>query len=367
MSGTTLPLSPVTSTDHRGWLWITVITCTIVCPLLLLGRVIVRYRKYGLDDLAVVLSFVFVMAHSALLMGSLELGLGVLLAPDTQSTILKAAKLVFASRILLSLVLGASKLSALLLLRRLLPTHCVRTYVCNTGILLVVVWGVMAILTTNADCEPSGVLLEAKASGCQHLDTRISITMALSCATELGVVSLAAAFSNHMQVEQQQRKWVVVAFMLRMPNIALSIAYLISYLHFLSSGHSSISFIPVAILQQVLCCYSFFASVSTAFFPFTIPTTISSSPYSSNSSMKTLSRRRMSTPMSFFGDKIRGDREVFSHRARVFADVKGVQRRESERKIRQHRQREKGHVKSVGSQESLKGIVREETFEVQVV
>lgn len=77
----------------------------------------------------------------------------------------------------------------------------------------------------------------------------------------------------------------------------------------------------------------------------------------------------MSTPMSFFGDKIRGDREVFSHKARVFADVKGVARRESERKVRQqNRQRErvKGH-RSEESQESLKGIVREETFEVQVV
>lgn len=60
---------------------------------------------------------------------------------------------------------------------------------------------------------------------------------------------------------------------------------------------------------------------------------------------------------------------MFSHKARVFADVKGVARRESERKVRQqNRQRErvKGH-RSEESQESLKGIVREETFEVQVV
>jgi hypothetical protein len=58
MSESTQSLSPVTNTDHRGWLWITVITCTIICPILLLWRGIVRYRKYGLDDLAVVLSFV---------------------------------------------------------------------------------------------------------------------------------------------------------------------------------------------------------------------------------------------------------------------------------------------------------------------
>lgn len=70
-----------------------------------------RYRRYGLDDLAIVLSFVsllvapfirpqkligekqvFVMAHSALLMGSLELGFGVLLTPGTQAGILRAAK-----------------------------------------------------------------------------------------------------------------------------------------------------------------------------------------------------------------------------------------------------------------------------------
>lgn len=155
----------------------------------------------------------------------------------------------------------------------------------------------------------------------------------------------------------------------RSRNIGLSIAYLLTYCHFLSHGHSSISFIPVAILQQVLATYSFFSSSSSAFSPFTIPISFSSSPYSSDSPLKTLSRsklaRRMSTPMSFFGDKIRGDREVFSHKARVFADVKGVARRESERKVRR-KERVKGH-RSEESQESLKGIVREETFEVQVV
>jgi hypothetical protein len=75
----------------------------------------VRHKKYGLDDLAVFLSFVslfsfflvafrwkkqklirrkqvFVMAHTALLMGSLELGFGVQLTPGTQAGILEAAK-----------------------------------------------------------------------------------------------------------------------------------------------------------------------------------------------------------------------------------------------------------------------------------
>jgi hypothetical protein len=123
MSGSTLPLSPVTSTDHRGWLWITVITCTIICPILLLGRAIVRHKRYGLDDLAIFLSFVssntvsflmlpyrskeqrlirrkqvFVMAHTALLMESLELGFGVQLTPGTQVGILEAAKVTISPR-----------------------------------------------------------------------------------------------------------------------------------------------------------------------------------------------------------------------------------------------------------------------------
>jgi hypothetical protein len=149
-------------------------------------------------------------------------------------------------------------------------------------------------------------------------------------------------------------------------NIALSIAYLTFYLHFLSSGSSSISFIPTSILQQCLATYTFIASTSSAFLPFTIPYP---SIFSLSNSSAKLARLN-STPMSFFGDKMRGDREVFTHKARVFADVNGVQRRESERKIRLQRQRDrvgKGHVKGTESMESLKGIVREETFEVQVV
>lgn len=175
------------------------------------------------------------MAHSALLMGSLKLGLGVQLTPSTQAGILEAARvryiitstqyqstdlpsqLVFASRILLPLILGTSKLSALFLIRRLLPQNCTRLYICNIGILLVVVWSVMAILTTNANCTPSHMLLASKQNSCQNLDIRISVAMTLSCATELGVLSLAAAFLGQMQVEVKQRKWVVLAFLLRVP------------------------------------------------------------------------------------------------------------------------------------------------------
>jgi len=175
------------------------------------------------------------MAHSALLMGSLELGFGVQLTPGTQAGILKASKvnfllisrrnqstnylpqLVFASRILFSLILGTSKLSALLLLRRLLPQNRIRLHICNIGIALVFLWGVMAILTTNANCTPSHMLLAAKENSCKDLDIRIAVSMALSCATELAVLSLAAAFLGQMEVQREQKKWIVVAFLLRIP------------------------------------------------------------------------------------------------------------------------------------------------------
>jgi len=175
------------------------------------------------------------MAHSALLIGSLELGFGVQLTPGTQAGILKASEvsntfqsrhkqsaklpsqLVFASRILFSLILGTSKLSALLFLRRLLPQNRTRLYICNIGIALVFLWGVTAILTTNANCTPSHMLLTATENSCKNLDVRIAVSMALSCATELGVLSLAAAFLGQMEVQREQKKWVIVAFLLRAP------------------------------------------------------------------------------------------------------------------------------------------------------
>ncbi|THV96249.1 hypothetical protein D6D26_07142, partial [Aureobasidium pullulans] len=356
-----------------------------ICPALLLWRGIARYRRYGLDDLAVVVSFVFIIAHLALLMGSLKLGFGVQLIPETKPGILKAAevrntnrpsiqtstltfhpKLVFASRITLSLILGTSKLSALLLIRRLLPPNTWRTYICNTGLVLVVVWGIMAILTTNTACLPSHMLLRNAENSCAHLDIRIATTMALNIATEFGVISLAVCFLRKMQVEGGQRKWVALGFLLRLPNIALSPLYLTFYLHFLSRGHSSIGFIPTAIIQCVLATYSFTSSCIPSFLPFSLPIftpSPSSSPIELTSSKLSRNKlaRRMSTPMSFFGDKIRGDREIFTHKARIFADVKGVQRRESERKLRR---KDSDNVDE--DQESLRGIVREETFEIKM-
>jgi hypothetical protein len=131
--------------------------------------------------------------------------------------LISVPQLVFASRILLSLILGTSKLSALLLIRRLLPQNHIRLYICNIGILLVILWGIMAILTTNTNCTPSHMLLASKQNSCKNLDIRIAVSMALSCATEVGVLSLAVAFLGSMQVEEKERKWVVVAFLLRVP------------------------------------------------------------------------------------------------------------------------------------------------------
>ncbi|KAI5198942.1 hypothetical protein E4T39_06476 [Aureobasidium subglaciale] len=183
--------------------------------------------------------------------------------------------------------------------------------------------------------------------------------MASSIATEIGVLSLAACSSRSMQVEADQKKCVLLAFVLRIPNIALSIAYLTTYLHFLSYGTSNLGFIPVTILQQILATYSFLSSCAPAFFPLTLSTHSTTSPFNKSHKL----RKRLSTPMSFFGDKIRGDREVYTHKARIFADVKEVQRKESLRKIRENEKRKRGHCAGQ-SQESLKGIVREETFEV---
>jgi len=75
----------------------------------------------------------------------------------------------------------------------------------------------MAILTTNANCTPSHMLLAAKENSCKDLDIRIAVSMALSCATELAVLSLAAAFLGQMEVQREQKKWIVVAFLLRIP------------------------------------------------------------------------------------------------------------------------------------------------------
>jgi hypothetical protein len=75
----------------------------------------------------------------------------------------------------------------------------------------------MAILTTNTNCTPSHMLLAAKQNSCKNLDIRIAVSMALSCATEVGVLSLAVAFLGSMQVEEKERKWVVMAFLLRVP------------------------------------------------------------------------------------------------------------------------------------------------------
>jgi hypothetical protein len=81
----------------------------------------------------------------------------------------------------------------------------------------VVLWGVMAILILNTNCNPSHMLLVGKENSCRNLDVRISVAMALSCAIEVVVLGLAAIFLGQMQVENKEKKWVAMGFLLRVP------------------------------------------------------------------------------------------------------------------------------------------------------
>jgi hypothetical protein len=126
-------------------------------------------------------------------------------------------QLVFASRILLTLIITTSKLSALLLIRRLLPQNYIRLYICHIGIVLVVLWGVVAILIMNTNCTPSHTLLAREENSCSNLDIRISVAMAMSCAVEVAVLGFAGMFLGSMQVDNKEKKWVAMSFLLRVP------------------------------------------------------------------------------------------------------------------------------------------------------
>lgn len=70
------PLATITPDDHRGVAWVISIICLSHIYLTLAVRLSVRWRRFQLDDYALVIACVLVLCQSSLVFGAVGMGMG---------------------------------------------------------------------------------------------------------------------------------------------------------------------------------------------------------------------------------------------------------------------------------------------------
>lgn len=141
-------------------------------------------------------------------------------------------KLVYASRLVLALVLWTSKCSVLLTIRRMITVRAER-WLCDTGMAVATVWCLTAMIVVNAGCPASLTVMQDAESSCTGMvcptpyaslmrsligskDVRLSVVVALDMLTECLLFSLAVFFFRNLQMSVGKKIQVLAGFSFRL-------------------------------------------------------------------------------------------------------------------------------------------------------
>ncbi|KUJ13767.1 uncharacterized protein LY89DRAFT_720987 [Mollisia scopiformis] len=217
---------------------------------------IVKRKRYGYDDCLLSLGHVVALGQWAAIFIALDNGLGKstkLVGNREQNS---SAKALFAGRILLILSLCFSKLSILLLTRSLFHWEKRRKIlIIDATIVLVIIWGLGATLALSIDCSPHTMLGRGLTQCSGHV-LRLRIVMIIDIITECIIFGIPILFLYAVKVANGTKLLVIAAFAFRLPLVAFSIMYLLSFTSYIDSKSSGTAIVPTMIWQEILLGYS---------------------------------------------------------------------------------------------------------------
>ncbi|KAF2261346.1 hypothetical protein CC78DRAFT_521904 [Lojkania enalia] len=243
--------APYTPNNHSAVLWIVALLGLVYVVGVLLIRVWIKIKVLGFDDWFIAISTVVGVGQSITMLKGLGKGLGQ--RPVSDSDEVSAAKLVFASRVLLLISLYLAKCSSVFLLRRLFVRHDRgNSLICDLSLGFTILCGIAAVFAGNVGCPSSSAL----SNHCDGQIMRWSIVTGLDVITEVVALILPPYLVWQLQMKSTYKLRVIAAFCFRAGTIVFSVIYLNSWVHYSNGAPSPFNILPVLIWQQVLLAWS---------------------------------------------------------------------------------------------------------------
>ncbi|PSN70771.1 hypothetical protein BS50DRAFT_517405 [Corynespora cassiicola Philippines] len=246
--------APITAYNRAGLLWIALILCLIYSFLVLIVRLHIKWKLYGLDDATAALATFLQFFEVICLFLGLQQGLGRSDPPLNDDQTQFVGKTTFASHLFFISSLAAAKASVALLMLRLFTRDIEVTrkswVLCHITVAFTIAWGFGSIVALSVSCIPSSLISDDASRLCSSQLLRWRIIAFTDIFIEIMLISLPVIFIWRIQMKRYIKLQVVVAFGFRLPVIAFAVAHLHNVATYLKGGSKSKGMIAVLVYQQ---------------------------------------------------------------------------------------------------------------------
>ncbi|KAK8868959.1 hypothetical protein PGQ11_007537 [Apiospora arundinis] len=189
--------SPITETDHAGYVWIVTIIGITYTAMTCLLRGWIKFRVYGWDDALITIATLLHLFQAIPIFWGLSSGLAKSINITDPADGPAISKAFFAAQLMGLAILSLSKCSVLALMLRVFSPETGMTGGYRACILLTIIsatWGVASVIALSADCGASTILSPEGSQRCPGIYDRMLgvtipdiITDVLICAVPLWV------------------------------------------------------------------------------------------------------------------------------------------------------------------------------------
>ncbi|EUC44616.1 hypothetical protein COCMIDRAFT_97750 [Bipolaris oryzae ATCC 44560] len=253
----------VTPNDHSAAIWIVSVLSLIYIFLVLAVRLgYTKRRAHALDDIVITLAHLASFGMWALVFKSLRNGLGKSFSVLSDMEISQVQQSFFKSRILLYAALALSKFSMLVLIRAVFARDTRVSRISIAGLLLVAMWGVFSMPAVPLHCPAEHVIPKPGEDHCVDFIPWLEVITVGDILTEIIIISLPILGLYNTQLPLKSKAAVMLAFSTRIPNIAISLSYLIASSTFITNNHPPIAIVAPVTWQIVLLSYNLMSATT---------------------------------------------------------------------------------------------------------
>ncbi|KAL3420002.1 hypothetical protein PVAG01_08501 [Phlyctema vagabunda] len=272
MNNTVLPpFHVITATDKRGLIIIITTFSTVSVWVCLLLRIYMRLKVNGpwkWDDTCVAGATAIAAIRSAVVYIAVASGFGrsIHLLPLSVLSAIGKERYTDAIFFVLSMVLSKYAVSALCLRLTWSPNHA---RVIWTTSFICTIWGVIALLLLVVDCRPGDIYKNK--NRCKNVPIRWMAVTTVDILTEIMLFLIPAYLALQLQMASHLKGVVFLAFGVRIPVIAASVAHTYCLVRALRSTDPTLLGAYTACWRQVQLDYSIIASTLTCVGAFLSP------------------------------------------------------------------------------------------------
>ncbi|KAF7511449.1 hypothetical protein GJ744_004638 [Endocarpon pusillum] len=243
-------LTAISPDNHQPWLWFMHFFSMAFIVLAACMRAWMKWRQAALSDALLFTAHLLYIGYWLVLLFSLISALGK--SENITSTLQesKAAKLVFASRILLVIILGATKVSTMFLIREIFTRDATKWWF-RAIVGAATVQAAFGALLLSIECSPARILDAKNNDHCSGNGPRWIVFTVFEALLECLMVIPVAIIVMRLQTNLQKKIWAITVFVCRLVVWVPMWMHLAFYLRFLRSGRNNIDIVPTMITEEL--------------------------------------------------------------------------------------------------------------------